>query len=220
MTVKNTAAGPAPAPEGDPVDLGAAARAVLDVLREAGGSLRVSDVAERMGTHDNTVRTHLAQLVERRLATATTAPAQGRGRPATLYEAGPRPGARTAEYRALTSAFAADLIAHGDGPEVRTRARSIGRAWGEQMRTADGDASARLDATLADLGFGPVREGEVVRLTTCPLLEAALEHPEVICQVHLGLVAGTLGRREEDPPIELTPFAEPGACLLRVPAER
>lgn len=126
---------------------------------------------------------------------------------------------RTDEYRALTGAFAADLVASGNGPQVRERARAIGRAWGERLAAPDATVTERehLDATLADLGFGPVRDDGLVRLTTCPLLDLAVENPDVICQVHLGLVDGTLDRGDADEPTELTPFAEPGACLLRVP---
>ena len=211
--------GPDPAPDADPSDLGAAVRQVLEALRAGGRPMRIAEVATAVDSHENTVRSHLAQLVDRGLVTTTRAPAQGRGRPAVLYLAGPRPGARTEEYRALTGAFAADLVASGNRPQVRRRARRIGRSWGERLAEPQATVSEgdHLDATLADLGFGPVRDGVTVRLTTCPLLDLAVENPDVICQVHLGLVEGTLGRGEGDAPAELTPFAEPGACLLRVP---
>lgn len=181
--------------------------------------MRVNEIAASVGSHENTVRSHLAQLLDRSLVTADTAPAEGRGRPAVLYEAGPQPGSRTEEYRALAGAFAADLVASGSGSQVRDRARRIGRAWGERLAAPEATVSERehLDTTLADLGFGPVRDGATVRLTTCPLLDLAVENPDVICQVHLGLVDGTLDRGDGDESAELTPFAEPGACLLRVP---
>ena len=211
--MENTNLGPRPAPEADPSDLGAAVRQVLEALRDGSGPMRVNEIAESVGSHENTVRSHLGQLIDRGLVTTRTAPSEGRGRPAVLYQAGPRPGARTEEYQALAGAFAADLIANGDVPAARTRARRIGRAWGERLASADASISERdhIDATLADLGFGPERSGEVIRLTTCPLLDLAVENPDVICQVHLGLVEGTLRRDEA---AELTPFAEPGACLL------
>lgn len=210
--------GPRPAPPSDPDDLGAAGR-VLEVLRAADEPLRIAEIAQAVGSHVNTVRGHLLTLSEHGLIASETAPTQGRGRPALLYSAGPRPGERTDEYRSLAGAFAADLVASGDGPQVRVRARRIGRAWGEGLRhpVAKGGPRRRLDATLADLGFGPERDGDLVRLTTCPLLDLAVENPDVICQVHLGLVDGILGRGETAPDAELTPFAEPGACHLRIP---
>lgn len=218
--MKNTALGPRSAPAADPADLGAAAK-VLAALRDAPEPLRIGDIAHAVGAHDNTVRGHLVTLMDRGLVTSSTVPAQGRGRPAALYSAGPRPGARTDEYRALAGAFAADLLASGSGTQVRERARLVGRTWGERLapEASAGDAPGSLDATLADLGFGPERDGELVRLTTCPLLDLAVENPDVICRVHLGLVDGLLDRGAEAPETELTPFAEPGACLLLVPED-
>lgn len=217
--VENHRLGPKPAPEADPSDLGSAVMQVLEALRVGGRPMRVTEIAAGVGSHENTVRGHLAQLLRRSLVTSDLASPEGRGRPAVLYEAGPRPGVRTHEYQALTGAFAADLIASGSGPHVRDRARRIGRAWGERLASSGTGVGERehLDATLADLGFGPVRDGDLVRLTTCPLLDLAVENPDVICQVHLGLVDGTLDRGDDAEPAELTPFAEPGSCLLRVP---
>lgn len=218
MTVENSNLGPVPAPEADPTDLGAAVRTVLEAVRDGAGPMRVTDIAHEVGSHENTVRSHLAQLVDRGLVLTRTAPAEGRGRPATLYEAGPRPGARTAEYQALAGAFAADLVTQGTGPAVRARARDIGRSWGRRMSSpAPKGERGELESAMADLGFGPERDGETLRLTTCPLLDLAVENPDVICQVHLGLVDGLLGSEGAKGETELTPFAEPGACLLRVP---
>lgn len=215
--MKNTPLGPRPAPGADPGDLGAAG-AVLAALREAGGPLRIAEIAQAVGSHVNTVRGHLATLGQHGLVESERAPVQGRGRPAVLYSAGPAPGARADEYRALAGAFATDLLAQGDGPQVRRRARRIGRTWGEGLARPKGTGARRptLDEALTDLGFGPERDGEQIRLTTCPLLDLAVANPDVICQVHLGLVDGITARREGEAEPELTPFAEPGACLLRV----
>jgi predicted ArsR family transcriptional regulator len=58
----------------------------------------------------------------------------------------------------------------------------------------------------------------VVKLCRCPLLEAAHEHPEVVCGVHLGVVRGALEVLGADPDqtehTTLQPFSEPGACRL------
>lgn len=75
---------------------------------------------------------------------------------------------------------------------------------------------------LDDLGFTPEvvpeRPAEI-RLTRCPLLEAAHRHPEVVCAVHLGIVRGALTEYGADPAgSALVPFAEPGACRLVLPA--
>ena len=55
-------------------------------------------------------------------------------------------------------------------------------------------------------------------LRTCPLLDAAKRHPEVVCQVHLGLVAGALEADDHSAEgLGLRPFARPGACELALP---
>ncbi|MDN5892595.1 MAG: transcriptional regulator, partial [Nocardioides sp.] len=77
---------------------------------------------------------------------------------------------------------------------------------------------------LDDLGFAPEPSTDPstpVRLARCPLLEAAHREPEVVCGVHLGIVRGALAAYGADPAdSDLAPFAEPGACLLTLPAHR
>jgi len=70
---------------------------------------------------------------------------------------------------------------------------------------------------LAELGFGPDPDGDDIALRTCPLLELAEEMPEVICQVHRGLVEGAMDHYgAPSDGVELLPFAEVGACRLRL----
>jgi predicted ArsR family transcriptional regulator len=72
---------------------------------------------------------------------------------------------------------------------------------------------------LADVGFAPVADNRqsVVRLTRCPLLEAAHRFPDVVCGVHLGLVRGALEEYgAEAERSELFAFSEPGACRLEL----
>src|SRR5699024_902854 len=59
-----------------------------------------------------------------------------------------------------------------------------------------------------------------VRLTRCPLLAAAHEHPHIVCGVHLGLVRGALevyGAPSAKSQPE--PFCEPRACRLHLRSE-
>ena len=76
-----------------------------------------------------------------------------------------------------------------------------------------GIASRIWPNLLGEIGFAPEQDrckAGRVRLTRCPLLDAAREHPEVVCAVHLGLVRGALDNLGRDPAgTELIPFAEP-----------
>ena len=170
-----------------------------------------------------------------------TPPSGGRGRPATRYAAtragreadSPGPGGAAAEeYVALAGAFA-QRLAERDG-DPGADARAIGQAWGGGLAAshaaAEGDgrdrsAEERVLGLLDRLGFSPAAEpgdesgsGTTVLLRTCPLLDAAKRHPDVVCQVHLGLVTGALeGFDAPADGVGLAPFARPGACVLSLP---
>lgn len=205
-----SALGPAPTP-GGPALSPARAR-VAELLDRSGGGVTVAALAERLGGHPNATRAHLDGLVAKGLATAAPVRGTGRGRPAlsyTLTEAGRRaltPDPTRVAYAELASAFASHLA---DTPDAEPRARSIGRSWGA-TRVQSGSRPAMLHL-LSDLGFDPEPDADAIRLRSCPLLDAATAHPEVVCAIHAGLIEGALGRTG----VELEPFAEPGACLVR-----
>jgi predicted ArsR family transcriptional regulator len=57
-----------------------------------------------------------------------------------------------------------------------------------------------------------------VRLLRCPLLDVARQYPEIICQVHMGLISGALTELGgDDTGVDLLPFAESDACRLVLP---
>ncbi|MGW6292366.1 helix-turn-helix transcriptional regulator [Streptomyces sp. NPDC055058] len=137
-------------------------RAVLEVLREAGGPLGVGDIAERIGVHANTVRFHLDALVTSGAVEGITEPSSGRGRPRTVYA--PRRGMDRGgqrEYLLLARILLSRLAS--DGADAETAAVEAGRAWGGHLlppvppfRTVQArEAVERLTGLLADLGFDP-----------------------------------------------------------------
>ncbi len=157
------------------------------------------------------------------------------------------------EYRSLTEAFAAHLASRSGDPSEEARSigrtwgaslagehpgrptgsdepdRSTAAAEGRSSTDtgttadADADADAAIVDLLAELGFGPDLDGDGIALRTCPLLALAEEMPEVICQVHRGLVEGAMDHYgTPSDGVELLPFAEVGACRLHLhgtPAE-
>ena len=63
----------------------------------------------------------------------------------------------------------------------------------------------------------PDDDCDEVVLHRCPLLAAARRFPDVVCQVHLGMVQSVLEAEGADPDrAELTPFTAPGECRLRL----
>jgi predicted ArsR family transcriptional regulator len=217
-------------------------RRLLQVIarRPASSPPTVGDLVATVGGHPNTTRHHLRVLLAAGLVLEEHAPPQGgRGRPAARYAvtragrdavAPNAGGAAAEEYVALAAAFA-ERLAERDG-DPGADARAIGQAWGvglagrqEADQPQDGSPGERVVALLDRLGFSPDTEpalegasGTTVLLRTCPLLDAARRHPEVVCQVHLGLVAGALeAHHEPSDGLQLVPFSRPGACELTLP---
>lgn len=202
---------------------------VLGALAEHAHPVTVSELVAELRLHPNTLRAHLQELLSAGLVARETVPPAGRGRPAHRYRITDEGRAvptvsdpAFAEYRGLTTAFATYLAARSTGPSGE--AREIGRTWGLQLagtdpsNRPDDTASRRVTRLLSRLGFSPVPAASAddgIALRTCPLLELATEMPEVICQVHRGLVEGALDRfGAAQTSVDLRPFHEPGACRL------
>jgi predicted ArsR family transcriptional regulator len=200
---------------------------ILDAVRTAGTPLGVAEVAARLGLHANTARFHLDALVEDGAVVKGQELPSGRGRPRAVYR--PRPGmdrGGVRSYRLLAQILLSHLSAAGPG--ATEDAVQAGRAWGAflterpvpfQHLTSE-EAIARLSSLLDDLGFAPEVEAAApatIRLHHCPFLELAEDYGPLVCTVHLGLMQGALAELGTSvTAAELTPFAEPDACLTRL----
>ncbi len=196
----------------------------MERLRRQPEPLSLASLVAITGLHENTLREHLTALVSRGLVRRRLAEPSGRGRPAWLYEL--TEDSAGSEYAGLAAALAATIARTSENPgRVATEA---GEEWGRELARDRGAvpvsplaARDQVLRILDDLGFAPEAtpgDPAVVRLTRCPLLEAAYRHREVVCGVHLGVVRGALAEYGADPTGSvLEPFAEPGACLLVVP---
>lgn len=220
---RDPALGPRPGSRDD--RLSPAREALLERLRDQPEPLTLAALVAATDLHENTVREHLDGLLHAGLVRRHRAEPSGRGRPAWLYEstAAASPGS---EYAGLAAALAGTIAR--TSPDPARTATTAGEDWGHELArdrgtgpTTPQEARRRVLELLDDLGFEPEAdpaEPADVRLTRCPLLEAAHRHPEVVCAVHLGIVRGALEEYGADPAgAALTPFAEPGACRLVVP---
>lgn len=223
--------GPLPAPS-PTTGISAAQRAVLEQVASAGAPVTLAALVRGTGLHENTLRGHLGALSRAGLVRPHRSTPRGRGRPALVWSPVPGGGTGAVEYAGLATALARTVQRTSRRPAQD--AADAGRSWGRDLAGAapEPDARRRLSDVLARLGFAPEERrregrsegrptggrGSVVRLTRCPLLDVARELPEVVCNVHRGLVEGVL---DPDPDtngeragVRLLPFAEPGACLL------
>ncbi|HHU40076.1 MAG TPA: transcriptional regulator [Propionibacterium sp.] len=208
-----TAAQPGPRRPSTQPALPPARARVAALLDELGANTTLAALAERVGGHPNATRAHLDALVQDGRATAQPLPRSGPGRPAlgwTLTADGRRAIAgdpSTAAYAEIVQVMVSHLA---EVPESQELAHSIGVAWGTER--VDDPSREALIGVLADLGFDPEEDGDTIRLRACPILDAATEHPEVVCAIHQGLVSGASGSTG----VRLLPFAEPGACRIDV----
>jgi predicted ArsR family transcriptional regulator len=213
--------------------------AVLEVLRASSTPLDAQVIAERVGLHANTVRSHLDQLVDAGLVESSVQIRVTPGRPRLLFAASALAGAGPEDsYQLLAEILASGLAEGAPAPgEVAARA---GRAWGHRIGQDAGAATDpvgvdrsvdRIVAMLDAVGFAPrLSDGPatghvtrdrgattVIELHRCPFEEVAREHTEVVCAVHLGLMQGAL---EQMPSpgiaVRLEPFARPGVCRVHL----
>jgi predicted ArsR family transcriptional regulator len=203
---------------------------LLEALRGSEAPLGVTELAERLDVHPNTVRFHLDALVAEGLVDRRLEEPTGRGRPRTVHTPHPgmdRGGQR--QYQLLAKILLGQL---STSPDPGAAAEAAGRNWGGYLiehitpshQPGAAEAAQRLTAMMADLGFAPEPDGdpaERIRLRHCPFLELAEENSSTLCPLHLGLMQGAL--TEIRAPIEATslePFAEPDACIVHLSPAR
>jgi predicted ArsR family transcriptional regulator len=200
-------------------------QAVLTALRAQPDLVDIEALAQHLGRHPNTLREHLVGLLDAGLIVRYAAPPDGRGRPRWLY--------RTAEVEEvdenaeLAASLAWQLARRSRDP--LSAARQVSRRWARQIaeryrmirQSSARAARAQVVEVIDGLGYEPVpdRALDRVALMRCPLLQVAKDVPEVVCNVHLGLVEELVeisgGDRTR---VTLTPFSAPGRCDLRLMA--
>ncbi len=196
---------------------------IVDELRSARDGLDVRELAHRLGLHANTVRWHLGVLDNAGLLDAAP-DANGRpGRPRMLYRlrrGAAAPSGRD-EHRLLATILTGAVAALPDG---EVRAREAGRAWGRFLvrrpspleRVGEDEAVAEVARLLDDEGFEAEPHGTQIHMHRCPFHDLAEANPDIVCGVHLGLMAGALEELGADLEVEgLDVFVRPDLCIAR-----
>jgi predicted ArsR family transcriptional regulator len=171
------------------------------LYRELAGSPRplgAPQLADRLGLHANTVRMHLERMRDAGLVEVAAVRRGTVGRPQHVYTLAS--GAPGLDFDPPAHAMLAGLLAAmaerlgGDGAD----AEETGRAWGREAtrRTRSGTCVEVLAQQLTQLGFDPSVEadGDGTRVTflQCPFRDLAEAYPELVCNLHRGICAGTL----------------------------
>jgi len=182
--------------------------AIYQELGQSPAPLSAIELAERLGLHPNTVRPHLERMKEAGLVEVEPIHRGTVGRPQLRYSLAPGapglgldPPAHTL-LAGMLAALAEQL--GGDGLD----ASNLGRRWGTEAggrRQSGRGCLAALVAELDRLGFDPV-ESELGRGATagthrvrvdflhCPFRELAEAYPELVCNLHRGIVEGVIGK--------------------------
>lgn len=201
---------------------------VISLLNKASRPLPVDVIAQYVGVHVNTARFHLEALVDAGLATrqAEVRPQPGRRR--VLYSgAEAAPHHQPAEdYRLLTVILTAAIAAHY--PDTGGRMYEVGKEWGHYLTTRpapyevvdEAEIENRILDKFESLWFSPEFGSGAnphLRVRNCPFMESAQRAPDVVCQLHCGIINGALeemGSRRQI--VEMDICIEPDLCHARL----
>jgi predicted ArsR family transcriptional regulator len=195
---------------------------IVEELRSQPDGVDAHDLGRRLGLHPNTVRWHLGILADAGIVAARRARSHRPGRPRTLYAlSADATSSGKDEFRLLASVLTAALASR---PDAAARSEAAGRDWGRFVaprrspleRASDAEATADVVRLLDEQGFAPEAMDSEIRLHRCPFFDLAEQHPEVVCSVHRGLLAGALEDSAPQMEVELEPFVEPTVCRVRL----
>jgi predicted ArsR family transcriptional regulator len=207
-------------------------RAIYIAVRESLEPLTTSHIARLFDIHPNVARHHLDILAtDGYIRVGHHRPeGAGAGRPAKAYQAtnkevsvhfAPR------RFEMLTEMLFKVLeeLAPENISEV---AEKVGRAYGQQLAAEIGapdqpgyeDAVQAVASAMTGLGFSvdPDVEGQRLLTSHCPFGESAADHPEVICSLDRGIVAGLFGALSvATNPVVLPHSGLDDECVTKVP---
>ena len=194
---------------------------VLDLVVSRPGGLSALEIAHELGIHVSTVREHVDALVSNGLVCSKRAPGySGNGRPRLVYVAlVPTANVITKHFISMVRA---GVELHDGNDEDWELARAWGRKWARLLIEEDGLPSGDsplgvIVQHMTELGFAPTVEAGLVKLHNCPLLPADGVMPEVICQIHGGMIEELLSARGDgEIGVEIVPFAGNGTCTVRL----
>jgi len=159
--------------------------------------LATAEVADALDLHVNTVRPHLERMRDVGLLAVDTETRGTVGRPqhrwsisADAPALGLEPSPWPTMARTLLEAAAHGGLAPEDIAEAgRRQGRADAAQWPDDTECLDG-----LVVEQARLGFDPATVEDTDRATVafahCPFRELAVEHPQLVCALHGGLVEG------------------------------
>jgi predicted ArsR family transcriptional regulator len=179
----------------------------------------VDDVAEAAGVHRTVAFGHLERLVGLGFLAATAQRRGVPGKPAKLYAlvAGPLELHHPArQFASLAGMLALGL--QGFGAAGAAAAREAGRRRGAALGAGLAHSVADALLPLALLGGEYDVEEQRVRARNCIFREACVTAPELICQLHAGMIEGALDAAGTPRHVEPCGSDEHSPCVYRLSA--
>ena len=175
--------------------------AIYTELAQSPSSRSATDLADRIGLHPNTVRPHLERMREAGLVEVEAAHRGTVGRPQLRYSLAPgAPGLGLDPPAHTLLAGLLGALAEARGAN-HVDATDLGRRWGEEAVSRRRSGAGCLNALVAELdrlGFEPSLPGEDttdgvrVDFLHCPFRELAEAYPDLVCNLHRGIVEGVV----------------------------
>ncbi len=207
-------------------------RAIYIAIRESAEPLTTTHVAQLFKIHPNVARHHLDILVEEGFIRVSDRRPKGQtaGRPAKAYETTAKEVSVhfvPRRFELLTEMLL--KLLETLGPENLSQvAEQVGREYGKKLAAEIGDvgdpdyeeAVHAVARAMTGLGFhiNPDIEGQQLVTSHCPFGDTAVDHPDVICSLDRGLVAGLLGGLSHNIVPVVIPRREPEEeCVTQVP---
>ena len=193
--------------------------------------LVTAEIADVLGLHPNTVRPHLDRMREVGLLEVTTDARGEVGRPQHRYSLAadaPPLGLEPSTMPMLARMVLSMARRLGANP---ADAVAVGETEGAARAARYAQAPSALEALVADLdrlGFDPVVSGDdsddgpeepvtaVVAFANCPFADLARDHPDLVCALHRGLVAGFVAQMGDAEVSEFCPLAHRTPCRVAV----
>jgi predicted ArsR family transcriptional regulator len=194
---------------------------IIKILRDAREPLTVEQVSKRVGIPVNSARFHLESLVDAGMALREVQSRTTPGRPKVAY-LGTLPDQaheRAQGYRLLAELMAAAVAQlNADAGEWMYR---VGAEWGRYLVGRGAPAPAHDEAEIAErladkldaLWFSPeLLKGSPSRIAlhNCPFADSACRYPQVVCQLHAGMINGAMEEMQSGMRVTHLRALEPG----------
>lgn len=172
--------------------------AIADPLRlrivrrlATGEAATLTELADALGAHFNTIRTHVAELESAGVVVGHERAGEGRGRRPTEYRLADDQLLGIADFSGLSELLAAALARSGLGEAELV---AFGTEWGRFLVGRPGmrDPLEAVPRALEQLGFAARASAGEVEVQGCPCALLLPDRPELICFMTRGVIEGAL----------------------------